>query len=229
MEPQIPESEQTLIRNELLAGRKIQAIKIYREVTRKDLATAKREVEAMEAEMRATTPEAFQRPAASRTPSSGGGFLLKLIIFILAAVAGFYVASQRSKRAAPPANAPGSGAPSAPASAPAGSGAAVFPNDLSGEWVLKNRVRDFNVTLKLRPDGQYELTPKSLVYAALYRFDGRQLIMTKPTGGYSGFVWERLDADHLRLVNGQYAGSTLSRAGSEPLAYSQPTTQTSVQ
>jgi hypothetical protein len=46
----------------LLAGRKVEAIKVYREATGKGLAEAKDAVEAMEAELRARTPERFQTP-----------------------------------------------------------------------------------------------------------------------------------------------------------------------
>jgi hypothetical protein len=52
--------------------------------------------------------------------------------------------------------------------------------------------------------------------------EGKQLIMTKPGSGYSGFVWEFVDADHLRLTNSTYAGSTLSREGTAPLPATAP-------
>ncbi|MEI7733440.1 MAG: hypothetical protein WCO56_27970 [Verrucomicrobiota bacterium] len=62
--------------NELLfQGRKIEAIKRYREDTGKGLAEAKTEVEAMEAELRATNPERFTKPA-----GKGGCMGLLLIV-----------------------------------------------------------------------------------------------------------------------------------------------------
>ena len=67
---------------EILAGRKIQAIKLYREVHHVDLKTAKDAVEAIEATMRRNSPGDF--PAA---PSTGSGGCSGWIIFLLLAAA----------------------------------------------------------------------------------------------------------------------------------------------
>jgi hypothetical protein len=105
MNAPIPETELQLIRNELLAGRKVQAVKLYRESTGLDLFTSKRAVEAMEAEMRATTPQAFERPA-TIAAGSGGGLLLKTLLAVILAAAALYLMKQRSDRTAPPTSGP---------------------------------------------------------------------------------------------------------------------------
>lgn len=59
MNTPIPEGELVSIREALYRGRKIEAIKIYREVTGMGLAEAKAAVERLEEELRATRPENF--------------------------------------------------------------------------------------------------------------------------------------------------------------------------
>jgi ribosomal protein L7/L12 len=51
------------IDQQLYAGRKIEAIKLYREATSAGLAEAKSAVEARESELRAAVPERFAQPA----------------------------------------------------------------------------------------------------------------------------------------------------------------------
>jgi ribosomal protein L7/L12 len=58
-----PESHADKLKATLLAGNKIQAIKIYREQTNVGLAEAKEAVEKLEAELRASSPESFAKPA----------------------------------------------------------------------------------------------------------------------------------------------------------------------
>lgn len=58
----LPEGALPEIQAAVFAGRKIDAIKLYREATGIGLAEAKEAVEAMEAELRAGAPERFQSP-----------------------------------------------------------------------------------------------------------------------------------------------------------------------
>jgi ribosomal protein L7/L12 len=57
-----PEDETSQIKEAILSGQKIQAIKLYREQTRAGLAEAKDAVEKLEAELRASAPEQFTKP-----------------------------------------------------------------------------------------------------------------------------------------------------------------------
>ncbi len=59
MKTQIPEVQLVPIKEALLQGRKIEAIKLYREYTENGLAEAKSAVEQLEAELRAASPEKF--------------------------------------------------------------------------------------------------------------------------------------------------------------------------
>jgi ribosomal protein L7/L12 len=71
----LSESQRQEIESHLFAGRKIQAIKIYREATGLGLKEAKDAVEAIEAELRAATPEKFKT-------SAKGGCLPAILLFI---------------------------------------------------------------------------------------------------------------------------------------------------
>ena len=66
MNPSIPPEAAKQIGECLFAGRKIEAIKLYREQTRADLVTAKQAVEALEAELRAREPGRFTGAPAGR-------------------------------------------------------------------------------------------------------------------------------------------------------------------
>jgi hypothetical protein len=63
MNTPIPEDNLAAIKTALFAGRKIEAIKLYREFTEAGLADAKNAVEKMEAELRAASPERFKASA----------------------------------------------------------------------------------------------------------------------------------------------------------------------
>ena len=80
-------SDETIdrIRAALFAGRKIEAIKLYREATGADLRDAKDTVEGIERELRAQTPDLFTAP-----PGKGCG-LLVLSLGLLVAVGGWSV------------------------------------------------------------------------------------------------------------------------------------------
>ena len=66
MSAQIPPETAKQIGECLFAGRKIEAIKIYRSVTNADLAAAKGAVERLEAELRAADPGRFTAAPAGR-------------------------------------------------------------------------------------------------------------------------------------------------------------------
>ncbi len=75
------------IEAELFAGRKIQAIKLYRDATRVGLAEAKSAVDAIEAQLRQSQPTSFRH-----AQSGTGGCVTKLLLLlILLAVGGFVV------------------------------------------------------------------------------------------------------------------------------------------
>jgi hypothetical protein len=75
----IPDEQARQIREALLAGRKIEAIKLYREQTGLGLMESKQAMEALEAELRASMPEAFAKP-----PSRG---CFTAVVLLIAAVA----------------------------------------------------------------------------------------------------------------------------------------------
>lgn len=81
MQPPLTEAQQDQIKAELFAGTKIQAIKTYRAATGSDLKAAKDAVEAIEADLRATSPEKFTTPAAK-----AGCLPLLLLLLVPAAV-----------------------------------------------------------------------------------------------------------------------------------------------
>lgn len=68
------------IDNEIFAGRKIQAIKLYREAIQTDLKTAKDAVDQRDRDLRAASPEAFKTPA-------GKGCMSCLMLVLVVAVA----------------------------------------------------------------------------------------------------------------------------------------------
>ena len=63
MENGLPKDELTPIENAILAGRKIEAIKLYRQMTMTGLADAKSAVDEMEARLRLESPERFAKGA----------------------------------------------------------------------------------------------------------------------------------------------------------------------
>ncbi len=76
-----PEDQLARIQAALFAGRKIEAIKLYREATGTDLAEAKERVEAMEAELRQGQPDRF-----AARPSGQGCMAVALVALTMAAV-----------------------------------------------------------------------------------------------------------------------------------------------
>ena len=66
MKKQIPESALAPIKEALFQGRKIEAIKLYREQTDEGLAEAKTAVEALEAELRKSSPNLFSAKPAGK-------------------------------------------------------------------------------------------------------------------------------------------------------------------
>ena len=85
MNGNLPEDTRTTIENSLLAGRKIEAIKLYRKHTGSDLAQAKNAVEDMEVRLRRISPEKF----IAGPPAKGCGataLVMAVIIVILLAL-----------------------------------------------------------------------------------------------------------------------------------------------
>jgi len=68
----------------IYAGRKIEAIKLYREQSGKGLKEAKEFVEALEARLRRETPDKFKKPAGK------SGCLVVLVLLVPAACATVY-------------------------------------------------------------------------------------------------------------------------------------------
>ena len=84
MSDSLSDAQKEQVAADLFAGSKIKAIKTYRAATNADLATAKAAVEAMETELRATSPEKF-----SAVPAKAGcaGVILLLCLIPVAAFA----------------------------------------------------------------------------------------------------------------------------------------------
>ena len=78
----IPEPVAQQIQAHLFAGQKIQAIKLHRQQTGMGLAESKTAVEAMEAELRARSPESFT------APPGGKGCLSAVAWIALTGIAG---------------------------------------------------------------------------------------------------------------------------------------------
>ena len=79
--PTEPTEQQWIdIQQELFAGRKIQAIKLYRQFSEADLKTAKDAMDAYEEKLRAQAPERFSAPA-----KSGCFSVILLVIGLLGA------------------------------------------------------------------------------------------------------------------------------------------------
>jgi len=77
-----PEAQLARIQAALFAGRKIEAIKVYREATGASLAEAKERVEAMEAELRRDQPDRF----AARPAGQGCSGVLLVVALSMAVV-----------------------------------------------------------------------------------------------------------------------------------------------
>ena len=77
-----PEDQAQRIKDELLGGNKIQAIKIYREQTGVGLKEAKDAVEKLEAELRTSSPDQFAKPRAA-----GCSTIILIILMISIGVA----------------------------------------------------------------------------------------------------------------------------------------------
>jgi hypothetical protein len=77
----VPDEVAAQIRAAILAGRKIEAIKLYRQASGEGLKEAKEFVEAVQAELRRTEPESFTAPA-----GKGCGTTAALFIVLFAAL-----------------------------------------------------------------------------------------------------------------------------------------------
>ena len=77
MEPNLSSAQRDAIQTEIFAGKKISAIKAYREATGAGLKDAKDAVEAMEAQLRTSSPGRFTAAPAK------AGCLPMLLLFIV--------------------------------------------------------------------------------------------------------------------------------------------------
>jgi hypothetical protein len=59
----MPEDKQTAIKEAIFKGRKIEAIKLYRDATGAGLKEAKDAVEKLEGELKAASPDKFSKPS----------------------------------------------------------------------------------------------------------------------------------------------------------------------
>jgi hypothetical protein len=83
----ISDDDWSRIKEALYAGQKIEAIKLYRELTSAGLKDAKDAVEALEKELRASSPEKFAKPAGGKG-CLGGATLFGVLL--TAALAWFF-------------------------------------------------------------------------------------------------------------------------------------------
>jgi ribosomal protein L7/L12 len=82
----VSDAESAQIRTEILAGRKIEAIKLYRQATGEGLKEAKDFIEAVQAELWEREPQSFKVPLGKggcRTPAA---VLLLLLAIIMLAI-----------------------------------------------------------------------------------------------------------------------------------------------
>jgi hypothetical protein len=80
MNLQIPDDALGPIKEALFQGRKIQAVKLYRECTQAGLAEAKNAVDKLEAELRSAFPDKF-----SANPAAKGCFGVVLVLCLVLA------------------------------------------------------------------------------------------------------------------------------------------------
>jgi len=87
MNTPIPENKLISIKEALFGGRKIEAIKLYREVTGTGLAEAKPAVEKIEAELRASSPDKF-----TAAPAGKGCFGMVILACAVVGVVAWWLA-----------------------------------------------------------------------------------------------------------------------------------------
>jgi ribosomal protein L7/L12 len=78
-----PETQAGHIRDAIFRGRKIEAIKRYREETGAGLAEAKKAVEDLEQQLRVSSPEMFSAPAGKAGCGAAVGALVVLAVVLL--------------------------------------------------------------------------------------------------------------------------------------------------
>jgi hypothetical protein len=107
---EITDDERQRIIDALYAGRKIDAIKIYRQANNSDLLTAKTFIEQLETRLRAETPESFTA-AQSKGCSGAGALIFIVLVSLMGGALGAYCALR------PPGQLPAMAAPHAAANA----------------------------------------------------------------------------------------------------------------
>lgn len=226
---EVTDDQHSRIVDALYGGRKIEAIKIYRQATNCDLLTAKTFIEELETRLRGETPERFT--AAPAQGCSGAALLIVIfMVFLLGGALGAYTAMQlgtqpsvvptpKASQAAVNASLPGNGVVPKEEQGP------PFADDLSGRWAL-NLPAGFEHAAGLErvDDTHYRLSTKG-VMNGVYEVRGQRLVMQEPVDkrqvGMSEFRWQIENGQQLKLVGqpdpgeyngGHYLGATLTKA-----------------
>ncbi|MEX2113798.1 MAG: hypothetical protein WD845_11470 [Pirellulales bacterium] len=239
MTAEINDDDRQRIIDALYAGRRIEAIKIYRQATSNDLKSAKTFIDELGARLRVESPEHFAAPS-GRGCGTALALLAAMIILVGGGVALLMAIFSPGQQGAPPvaAAAPAANAgrmqpmgpqnasdPAAPLDA-AQEQAPPFADDLAGRWRL-NLPAGFEHPAELeRVDAQhYRLRTKG-VMNGVYRLRGNRLVMETPVDqrqvGMWEFRWQIENDRQLRLIgqpdpqryNGaNYLGATLTKSG----------------
>jgi hypothetical protein len=226
---EISQDDVDKIAGALYAGRKIEAVKLYRTATGHDLKTALDFVNQVEARLRAESPEKF-----TAVPASISGPLVVLILLVIlllvAGACGYFIGAGGLANSAKPVSPPMQQTTSVPnASDPATTISMApeqespFAADLSGKWRM-HLPANFEIPAEIIrvEDSHYRLKLNGII-SGLYELRGKRLVMEKPNDEQQvnqwKFRWQIEDADHLLLIGqpdprhygGHYLGATLTR------------------
>ena len=191
----------------IYAGRKIEAIKLYRTASGDDLAAAKQVVEGIEARLRAESPEKFS--AVSR--SAVGGIVFAVVALAMAVGLVAVVRPGMFGGANKPAPQDAKPVPAAPPAANA-------EDDLTGRWTMHMPAGFDHAVELVRVDAtRYRLKSKNkLLLKGVYERRNDLLVMEHPDDPLEmGFEWRIGEGNNLVLVAqpeaAQYLGATLKR------------------
>ncbi len=238
MTTEISDDDRQRIIDALNAGRKIDAIKIYRQATSKDLAAAKTFIDELELHLRGESSEGLSAPA-RRGCGTAVALIVSMFIIVGGAVALAVALFQRGQQVVPPVAAapPAMNAgrarsmgplnasdPAAPLDAAQEQGP-PFPDDLAGHWRL-NLPAGYEHPAELeRIDAQhYRLRTKG-VMNGVYRLRGNRLVMETAVDerqvGMWEFRWQIESGQELTLIGqpnparytgANYLGATLTKS-----------------